>query len=233
MACRIIRDVTRLDVYNDYIQYRIPILRYWNYRRNYCVVSAGIANGHDNQPRAWGLHNFKIIVDYILKNTDLDVVLTGSSEDAETNKKLFYALNDSKRVINFSGQTTFEEWVEMIRNAKFVFGNDSGYIHLASILNTQSFVISGYWNIGRFLPYEKDTPDILTPIDIRVDKPECCLCNVLSCNNDAKRECDKFVKMKGTYKCIYDIKPEMVIKRLKEYMMKEGLYKNGNDKQFS
>lgn len=49
-----------------------------------------------------------------------------------------------------TAKTSFDEWVEVLRNAEFIFGNDSGYIHLASMLRTKSFVIAGFWNYGRF-----------------------------------------------------------------------------------
>lgn len=226
VICKAVLCKTGIDISDGYYQYRIPILYNSNYvNRKYCVICAGVATGHDNQYRVWNLEKFRDTIKYILLHTNLMVYIVGSKDDLKNNNEVYSMLTNEERVHNITAQTSFKEWVEVLRNAQFVFGNDSGYIHLAAILDTQAFVIAGYWNYGRFLPYEKDTDDIKAPIDIRIAKPECVLCNVVKHKCQGKRACDSLVKSRGIYKCIDDIEVEDAIKKLEPFLKKEGLYK--------
>lgn len=213
----------------DYNQYNIPQLcRINNSHEIYCVISCGIAKSHNNQYRCWPVERYAKVIEWILNETNLLVYLCGSKDDLKNNSELYNLIKDNGRVINKTGKTNFAEWIETLRNAQFVLGNDSGYIHLANMLRTQAFVIAGYWNYGRFLPYERDNEDCCVPIPIYANKPECALCNILSRNNTNKLQCDKKVKEKGVYKCIDDVRVEDVIKVLKDNFMNSTREKVNN-----
>ena len=203
----------------QYEVYKIPVLcEFKPHSKNYCVISAGIAKGHDNQPRGWPVDRYREVADYILNNTDMDILLCGSNDDLESNNALYRLINNDRRVHNLTAKTTFAEWVETLRNAKFVFGNDSGYIHLAAALGTQAFVIAGYWNYGRFLPYEKDADDVVAPIDIRVKRPKCALCNITRHDCNEKKLCDESVRKNNIYSCIDAIDSNLAISKISEWL---------------
>lgn len=203
---------------NKYEEYKIPILvQRIKIEDNYCILSAGIAQGHDYPYRSWNIEKFAAVANFILENTDLTICLVGTKDDEVANSELYNMIKMKNRVIDLTTKTSFAEWVEVLRNAEFVFGNDSGYIHLASMLRTKSFVIAGFWNYGRFLPYSDDVEVCAKPIDIRTDKPKCALCNFIKHKCIEKVECDKKVIKDGIYKCIDDITAEMAIEAVKSY----------------
>ena len=187
----------------------------------YCCISTGINSNGTNPYRAWDINKYREVLEYILLNTSMDVILVGSDGDRENNEKLFKMFHGNKRVRNMTCQTTFSEWMNLLSNAQFVLGNDSGYIHLSYLLGTQAFVIAGYWNYGRFLPYEKNDVNDIVPIDIRVPKPACILCEYVS--NRRTVECEAVVKAKGIYKCINDIRAEDAIAVIDAWLIKKGL----------
>lgn len=203
---------------DEYSEYEIPVLYQKNkIENNYCVITAGIAKGHDCPYRGWNIEKFAHVANFILANTDLIICLSGTNDDEVANSELYSMIKNKRRVINLTAKTSFDEWVEVLRNAEFIFGNDSGYIHLASMLRTKSFVIAGFWNYGRFLPYGDDVEVCAKPIDIRIDKPKCALCSIIKHNCMEKVACDKKVLKDGIYKCIDDITSEMAIEAVKSH----------------
>ena len=205
----------------DYSTYTIPEIHLNRYSldSNFCVFSAGIAKGHANQYRCWGLKNFVSVIDYVVKNTSMTVLLCGDTNEMHNNNLIYEMVEDKTRIIDVTGKTNFAEWVELLRNAQFVFGNDSGYIHLAVALKTKAFVISGFWNYGRFFPYQ-EVDDILCPVDIRVETPICALCNLHSDVSNERHNCEEMVKTLGIYKCVNDISCELAIDAIKLYLQK-------------
>ena len=203
---------------DEYSEHEIPVLYQKNkIENNYCVITAGIAKGHDYPYRGWNIEKFAHVANFILANTDLIICLSGTNDDEVANSELYSMIKNKRRVINLTAKTSFDEWVEVLRNAEFIFGNDSGYIHLASMLRTKSFVIAGFWNYGRFLPYGDDVEVCAKPIDIRIDKPKCALCSIIKHNCMEKVACDKKVLKDGIYKCIDDITSEMAIEAVKSH----------------
>ena len=206
-------------------RYKIIPSKSSNLSNMYCCVSAGIAKGHTYDYRAWEIDKYYELLNYVISHTKVDIVLTGSEDDKENNGKLFDMLKNNERVINLTGETSFKEWIALLGNAKFVIGNDSGYIHLSYALGVQAFVIAGYWNYGRFLPYVKHDEEDAVPIDIRAVKPECVLC-AYGNNSSKKHECDLLVKEKGIYKCIDDISVKDAIKVIYPWLEKHDLIVN-------
>lgn len=203
----------------QYEFYKIPKLQdnNINITENYCIVSPNIAvqMNHAYYSRRWPLDRFVEIIDFIIDHSNMMVYLCGVKNDDTAHQ---YILNHSKhktRIINFAGKTTFQEWIELVRNSRFVFGNDSGYIHLASYLGVPSFVLAGYWNFGRFFPYKGNIPNgRIKPVDIRIPEVPCFDCIRRNSNSVEKNECNLFVKKYRTYKCIYDISVEQVKKTI-------------------
>lgn len=206
-------------------RYKIISSQSSNLSNMYCCVSAGIAKGHDYEYKAWEIDRHCELLNYILSHTKVDIVLIGSEDDKENNGKLFGMLKNNERVINLTGKTSFKEWIALLANAQFVIGNDSGYIHLSYALGVQAFVIAGYWDYGRFLPYAKYDEEDAVPIDIRVARPECALC-AYGNSSPKKQECDLLVKEKGIYKCIDDISVEDAIKVIYPWLEKHDLIVN-------
>lgn len=224
--------VIREAVINEYSEAKLVFNRYKitppqgsNSSNMYCCASAGIAKGHSYNSKAWEIDRHCDVLNYIISHTKVNIVLIGSEDDKENNDKLFAMLKYNERVINLTGKTSFKEWIALLANAQFVIGNDSGYIHLSYALGVQAFVIAGYWDYGRFLPYVKHDDEDAVPIDIRAARPECALC-AYGNNSPKKQECDLLVKEKGIYKCIDDISVEDAIKVIYPWLEKHDLIVN-------
>lgn len=207
----------------EYRKYNIPVLQNITAYNKFCVVSMGISNEHDNCYRSWEICKFVYVINFILENTNLDIYILGNEADKERHNALYRKCEVSNRIKDLTGKTSFKEWVELLRNAEFVFGNDSGYIHLASALETTAFVISGYWNYGRFLPYEKDTVDTICPIDIRAEQPKCIFCNTREISQSVKKDCDVLIRDQKVYKCINDISVDMAVSALESFFNKNNI----------
>lgn len=203
-------------------RYKITPPQGSNLSNMYCCVSAGIAKGQAFKYKAWEIDRHCELLNYILSHTKVDIVLIGSEDDKENNGKLLGMLKNNERVINLTGKTSFKEWIALLANAQFVIGNDSGYIHLSYALEVQVFVIAGYWDYGRFLPYVKHDDEDAVPIDIRAARPECALC-AYGNSSPKKQECDLLVKEKGIYKCIDDITVKNAIKVIYPWLKKKNL----------
>ena len=196
----------------------------------YCVISIGIASNHVNSFRAWPIERFVAVAEFICRELSLDMVLCGDKGQLEVTGEFLSRLPEDclPRIHDLVGRTSFEEWVEVTRGAEFVFGNDSGYIHLAAAVRTKAFFIMGYHNYGRFFPYElpsgKVPDDYQMPVPISAERPICTFCNSFWLLEDsseklaAKALCDRCVQEKGLYSCIDGIEAGQVIEVVKSYM---------------
>ena len=215
----------------SYKEYVIPVFDespLQNHLRRYCIIcpSVSTAVAHFERERKWPLNRFVQISDFILDNSNISIVLCGVMADKEDNGYVVAHCKDSSRIIDMTGKTTFSQWIELIRNANFILGNDSGYIHLAAYLKVPSFVISGYWNYGNYLPYHgKNIETKVIPIDIRLSRPACSSCRRIKVGGADKTECDRLVREKGVYKCVWDISVKQVEKVLKDSHILENINK--------
>ena len=203
-----------------YFSYFIPILEknpLEKIKGKYCIICPSIAiqKDHPFANRKWPIDRIISIVNHILESSELNICLCGVATDKEDNA---YVIKHSKypsRVINLTGKTSFKQWIELIRDAKFVFGNDSGYIHLAHFLGVPSFAIAGYWNYGRFLPYPEEENNKRGKVfDIRIPMVSCVGCAHRSEIDYDRLKCNQNIEKYGTYKCIWEINIEMVKKAI-------------------
>lgn len=205
-----------------YKEYVIPVLDespLHDLVGKYCIIcpSVSTAVAHFERERKWPLDRFVQIADFIIDSSNIPIVLCGVKADKEDNDYVAAHCKDPSRIIDMTGKTTFSQWIELIRNASFVFGNDSGYIHLAAYLKVPSFVIAGYWNYGNYLPYVGNHIERkVIPTNIRLPRPTCCSCRRKKVCGAYKTECDRLVKEKGVYKCVWDITVKQAEKILQE-----------------
>jgi hypothetical protein len=190
----------------------------------YCVVSMCIENGHAYPYRAWLIDYFIEVIKWILNNTSWKVILTGIKYNEEVENDINYVFGYDDRIINMMGKTNFEEWMSLIRDACCIISNDTGDVHMAASLDTKSFVIAGYWDYGRFLPYDKFIKFNNVPTPIYGEEPSCKWCRLdglfksNSKSLEAKRKCDAMVKEQSIYACLKAVTPESVIKEIKLWM---------------
>lgn len=187
--------------------------------RDYCVVAVGYDKNNPHNYRGWPLERYAEVCKWIVKSLKLKVVLTGTVEDLESCKEVkeLVGKNESS-VINLSGKLSLSGWLKVVKNAKFILGNDSGIIHAAVKLNVSSFVICGYWEYGKHLPYPDEFIGCLPELLISAE-PNCELCYAKYYDQEKNcKECEECVKKYGVYKCIMDVSVQDVKDRISEIL---------------
>jgi ADP-heptose:LPS heptosyltransferase len=92
--------------------------------------------------RAWPLENYIALADRLVPNPDHYLILMGAKADWEINEKVRRAVNHP-RCLNFAGQTTFPELMDLFSIAQALITNDSGPAHFASMTPIRNFVFMG------------------------------------------------------------------------------------------
>ncbi len=166
--------------------------------KDYVVISA-LAK---SLTKSWPLDYFKILIELVLRDyPDFDIVLTAGAKE----KKVLDQLVIDSRVKNLSDKTTIPQLACLIKRAKVIITNDSAALHLASSVNTPSVAIFGPTSSIKYGPLADNS------VILRRDYP-CCPCERAQCIFSDKR-------------CLKSIKPEYVLKALKE-LLEKRIYKS-------
>lgn len=131
-----------------------------------------LALGANSNHKVWPTENYVSLLK-LLKIKFVNIILIGSKNEmdkAQLFKKLY-----TKKVYDFCGKLTLLETASVIKKSDFFIGNDSGLGHIASAVNTQSFIIFGDGEPDRYHPWgnksswyqniEKDI-SLITPEEI-------------------------------------------------------------------
>jgi ADP-heptose:LPS heptosyltransferase len=92
--------------------------------------------------RAWPLENYAELAQRLLRDPNRIIVLTGAGADRETTGLLAKKLSD-QRCLDLTGQTTFEELMDLFSVSQALITNDSGPAHFASLTPIKNFVFLG------------------------------------------------------------------------------------------
>lgn len=152
------------------------------------VLAPGAAYG---DTKKWPADYFADIANFKLAE-GWQVWLLGSINDNFAAELVNAKTNNS--CINLAGKLQLDETVALIANANIIVSNDSGLLHVAAAVNTPLVGI-----------YGSTSPDFTPPL-ISDNRKEILKINNLSCSPCFKQTCRY-----GHLKCLYDIKPQMVI----------------------
>jgi len=109
-----------------------------------------LALGANSNHKVWSTENYVRLLK-LLKIHFKNIILIGSKNEmdkAQLFKKLY-----TKKVYDFCGKLTLLETASVIKKSDFFIGNDSGLGHIASAVNTQSFIIFGDGDPDRYHPW--------------------------------------------------------------------------------
>ena len=164
----------------------------------YIVIFPGASWG----PKMWPNSNFAALIDALNKRYGLLCVLCGGSSEYELCRDVI-AQSSQGNTLNFAGLTKLTELVEIIRNAKFLFANDTSAIHIAAAVQTPSVCILGGGHYGRFLPYEIEEPTVRKDMPrVSTHQMDCYQCN-WSCKHTSRAD--------ETVPCIKNISVQNVL----------------------
>ncbi|QQS36347.1 MAG: glycosyltransferase family 9 protein [Ignavibacteriales bacterium] len=178
-----------------------PLLNDERIKNKYVVLFPG-----SNDPlRIWSAKNFKVVADFILKETDFDIVISGSAKE---NKffEMIASKTSAERFINLFGNS-LTELAKLLAEAELLISNDTSAVHFAAAVDTPFICISNGSYFGRFNPY----PESVYDKGIHIYPEEI-----------TKRISDKdYLKQKYRYSSDIDInkiKPQVVIEIIKTFL---------------
>lgn len=192
----------------------------------YCVV----APTSSEEPKCWEPCKFCEVIDYILVHSNLNVCLCAGREGDGLYEKIRSAVSRPERMVDYIGRTNFTEWVELIRHAKFCFGNDSASIHVAAHTSTPSVAVTSGLDYQYCQPYryEQSSNSDAVPVCVYAHK-DCFGCyrkNLKRCAGNL--ECRENVGKGGKYLCIRDIAVEQVIPEI-DRLLKSDIMEGKED----
>lgn len=114
---------------------------------NYFIVFPG-ASWHGRQ---WPAARFAAVLDQLHQEHGWRPVLCGTA--AESSLCASVAALAVTPCINLAGQTTLAEFVEAVRGACLLIGNETSATHIAAAVGTPCVCILGGGHYGRFMPY--------------------------------------------------------------------------------
>lgn len=128
-------------------------------------------------PKMWPAKNFAELIKVLVDDYGLQCVVCGGSTEYEICQEVI-ELSGKKNTLNFAGLTKLTDLVEVIRNAQFLFANDTSAIHIAVAVETQSICVLGGGHYGRFLPYKIEVPNFqkFLPL-VSIHQMDCFHCN--------------------------------------------------------
>ncbi|MFH0789662.1 MAG: glycosyltransferase family 9 protein, partial [Pseudomonadota bacterium] len=92
--------------------------------------------------RAWPVEKYIELGERILRDPQNVIILMGAGADWETTRQVHQVLNRG-RCIQFTGQTTFPELMDLFCISDLLITNDSGPAHFASLTAIRNFVFFG------------------------------------------------------------------------------------------
>lgn len=116
----------------------------------YFIVFPGSARSR----KCWPAANYVELIDRVVSSTGYIPILCGSLAERELCSSI--SRDCTARTLNFAGDTSIPQFIEFVRRAKFVVGNDSAAIHIAAAVDAPSVCILGGGHFGRFMPYPEN-----------------------------------------------------------------------------
>lgn len=111
--------------------------------------------GAQEEKRRWSYKKYIAVCQVILKETNFDIVISGSSQDKVIADKIIGALN-SIRVFNMAGSTSLLQLAKLISECKILISNETSAVHFAVSVDTKFICLSNGNHFGRFNPYPKE-----------------------------------------------------------------------------
>ncbi len=106
--------------------------------------------------RAWPIEKYIELARQLLSDPRVVVILIGAGADWETTQRVHQTLNQA-RCIQFTGQTTFTELMDLFCISRILITNDSGPAHFASLTGIKNFVFFGPECPRLYAPLGKNT----------------------------------------------------------------------------
>lgn len=125
----------------------------------FCPPYIVVYPGGSWREKCWAPERFAEVCDWMFERTGKTVLLCGGKNDKELAEEIWHRMTHRRNAAIFAGKHSICQSLELIRHADFVFGNDTGAIHMAAVCRVPAVAIVVGREIGRFFPYESERPE--------------------------------------------------------------------------
>jgi len=153
-------------------------------------ILIAIAHGTNMPSKKWELDNFQKLIT-LLNSTleNLFFIVLGGKEDKLEGK---YLEEKNHNCLNLSGETSIIESAALLEKCNLFIGNDTGTMHLASVMGTPTIgIFSARDNLGKWEPYGDNNTIIRKNI-------ECEGCMLIECI-EKDNKCIKMIDVNEVY----------------------------------
>ncbi|MBC2694136.1 MAG: glycosyltransferase family 9 protein [Desulfobacteraceae bacterium] len=92
--------------------------------------------------KMWGVENYKMLINQLLKEFKATVILIGSKDEEEMGKQIYDGVGNPF-LIDMTGKTTIPQLSAIIKESDLFIGSDSGPLHIALTVKVPSVAIFG------------------------------------------------------------------------------------------
>jgi ADP-heptose:LPS heptosyltransferase len=114
--------------------------------------------------KGWSPGRWQALAAQIFEESGLRGIVCGGRAERAVASEL--AQNAPEGIESWAGKTSVPELIGIIRQARFVVGNDTSAAHIAAAVKVPAVAILGGGHFGRFLPYAADRPTPFAPTPI-------------------------------------------------------------------
>lgn len=136
------------------------------------VINPGAAYG---SAKRWFPERFAQVGDYLAKEHNLAIVLTGGPGEVEIGQDIAGAMET--KPLNFIGKTSVREMMALLASAKLMVTNDSGPMHVAAAFDVPMVAIFGPTDHTTTSPFTRQWRIVREPVD-------CAPCLLRQCPTD-------------------------------------------------
>ena len=120
------------------------------YLDNEYILISGLAG---NKLRMLNIEKWIDVINYILKKTNLKIVLIGSYSAVNYNNEIIQKSIAPERCFNLAGQTTLSSLPYILKKSKLLLSVETSTVHLAQSINIPTICVSNGAYYKRFHPY--------------------------------------------------------------------------------
>ena len=134
------------------IQKRLPINKLTRDKKLFIINPCAVAKSKNW--RNWTVEGYAAIADFVTNRYNMQVVLSGGNSQIEKNtaEEILFSC-DSAKPKNLVGSTSIDEMVALLQLADIVLAPDTGPVHIASALATDTIGLYASTNPDRAGPY--------------------------------------------------------------------------------
>ena len=152
-------------------------------------------SGGSWKTKRWPEEYFAEIADQLAEK-GFRVLFVGGPSDTERVSYILNKIENKKMVYNLSGKTSLLELAAVLKKARLVISGDTGPIHVAAAVGTNTTAVFGPSDEDKYAPRGRGQNILIKNVD-------------LSCRPCGEHECPL-----EHFKCMRELSPKMVVERI-------------------